>query len=373
MNTTPWTLTLLLLLATARLSAQSSYESNSFEAPRFKLGTLAGVDLWSGQDGWLVTDNGGSPAPVGSIAVQKKVVRSGTMAVTWDAASYKVKKASFAHLRTNKIFNYSGELDVEIDLRMDQIPNKDGTIWGLSSQYAPHPMSTIFYWIVVPSGEIWMLQGTAGVKTHWVKTGVILKRFKWYHARTVVDSKKATLKLYVDGKSVGKAFKPIYFSAAASHAFTAIVLQDPDKGKLHFDNFRVRERKLLPSLTSDLILVPSGRRARIGFRLHPGQLAPKGGYVLLGSLSGRKPGLKLPGGKLLPLNYDAFTTTVLLNLNTQWFQNFAGSFDAQGWARATWDSQTALPGWSKGLTLDFAYLSWPRMDLVSEAWSVQIR
>lgn len=362
----------LALLLTS-VPAQGIYESQSFEPTKFQVGTLAGIDLWSGQDGWLVTDDGGYPPPVQAIQIQAQTVRSGRQAMSWDAQAYKAKGATFAHLRTNKIFNYQGFLDVEMDFRMDQVPNTDTTIWGLNAQYAPSPASSMFYWIVQPDGEVWMLQGQATVRTWWVKTGVRLARRQWYHARTVVDPVADTLELFLDGQPVGSGFKPIYYAAMATHGFTSIVLQDPDRAVLHVDNFRVRGQQKRERLTSDLVEVEAGRTAEVEFRLHPGIAAAHQGYVLIAGATGRSPGVRLPSGEVLPVRFDALSHLVVSQLNGATFRNFAGTLDAAGYATARWETQTPLPSAAKGLTLDFAYVTVPGLDMVSEAWSVQIR
>ncbi|MFH2002212.1 MAG: VCBS repeat-containing protein, partial [Planctomycetota bacterium] len=60
-------------------------------------------------------------------------------------------------------------------------------------------------------------------------------------------------------------------------------------------------------------------------------------YLILGSVSGSSPGFDLPGGEVLPLNWDLFTDILLSLLNTPTCADFMGTLDASGKATATLD------------------------------------
>jgi hypothetical protein len=77
-------------------------------------------------------------------------------------------------------------------------------------------------------------------------------------------------------------------------------------------------------------------------------------YVLFGSMTGTSPGVPLPGGATLPLNWDAFTDIALSLVNTPVFTAFAGQLDGEGRATATLDTLGPAPV-ALGLTLHFAY------------------
>ncbi len=77
-------------------------------------------------------------------------------------------------------------------------------------------------------------------------------------------------------------------------------------------------------------------------------------YVLFGSASGTAPGLPLPGGATLPLNWDLFSDVALSLVNTPVFAAFAGTLDGAGRATATFDTLGPVPV-ATGLTLHFAY------------------
>jgi len=95
-------------------------------------------------------------------------------------------------------------------------------------------------------------------------------------------------------------------------------------------------------------------------------------YVLLGGASGTAPGVTFPSGVTLPLNLDAFTDLVLAQLGTAPFEGFAGTLDATGAARATFDTLGPVPGAAVGLTLHFAYVLTKPIDLASDPVAVAI-
>lgn len=94
-------------------------------------------------------------------------------------------------------------------------------------------------------------------------------------------------------------------------------------------------------------------------------------YILLGSVSGTEPGTPLPGGQaVLPLNWDAFTNTVLALVNTPVFTGFMGTLDGDGYAPASLNLP-AVPG-TAGLVMYFAYALNGPWDFASNAVSVEI-
>jgi len=77
-------------------------------------------------------------------------------------------------------------------------------------------------------------------------------------------------------------------------------------------------------------------------------------YVMFGSVTGTSPGVPLPGGATLPLNWDAFSELALSLVNTPVFAGFAGTLDGAGRATATLDTLGPVPV-ALGVTLHFAY------------------
>jgi gingipain R len=79
-------------------------------------------------------------------------------------------------------------------------------------------------------------------------------------------------------------------------------------------------------------------------------------YLVLASTSGSVPGVLAPGGLLVPLNPDEFTTLVLDLTNTPSFHDFFGTLDGAGVARPVLDTTAFIPLHTKfvGLKLTFA-------------------
>jgi hypothetical protein len=53
-------------------------------------------------------------------------------------------------------------------------------------------------------------------------------------------------------------------------------------------------------------------------------------YIVVGSVSGIAPGLPLPGGWVLPLNYDGYTLFTQTNVNSHNYVNSLGLLDSLG-------------------------------------------
>ncbi len=89
-------------------------------------------------------------------------------------------------------------------------------------------------------------------------------------------------------------------------------------------------------------------------------------YAIFGSVSGTSPGIPLPGGPVLPVNWDVFTRVVLQLANTTFFQNFAGALDGSGRSTATfYVPPGALAGFENQLSFYFAYPLLQPMDFAS--------
>ncbi|MFH2002349.1 MAG: hypothetical protein ABIK28_21940 [Planctomycetota bacterium] len=78
-------------------------------------------------------------------------------------------------------------------------------------------------------------------------------------------------------------------------------------------------------------------------------------YLLLGTFSGTTPGYSLPGGMVLPLNWDVFTDFIVVTLNTPACANFLGYLDADGEASAHLNSMGPVPASVIGNQAHFAY------------------
>lgn len=122
-----------------------------------------------------------------------------------------------------------------------------------------------------------------------------------------------------------------------------------------------------PSLWAKGYSIPTSTGGAINFMLEAGAPNANRPYLLLGSLSGTSPGFALPGGKILPLNWDIFTDVVMALLGTPVFQDFMGILDANGSAQAALNAPGPLDPVLIGLEAHFAYLlgAPPGFDFVS--------
>lgn len=93
-------------------------------------------------------------------------------------------------------------------------------------------------------------------------------------------------------------------------------------------------------------------------------------YLLLGTFSGTAPGYPLPGGLMLPLNWDVFTDFIMATLNSPVSADFLGFLDANGEASANMNSMGALPSSLIGSTAHFAYTLSSPFDFVSNPIAV---
>lgn len=140
---------------------------------------------------------------------------------------------------------------------------------------------------------------------------------------------------------------------------TNAVVESSKTNNLRLVPFTVSARGCAAALSYSDPLVYPPDAARIdplpGGRVHPVVSAPCDAgksYVVVWGGSGTSPGTALPGGPVLPLNYDLFGQIALGNLNGPIFLGFLGTLDAQGLGPATfW-----LPGGvvSGGLQTHFA-------------------
>ena len=78
-------------------------------------------------------------------------------------------------------------------------------------------------------------------------------------------------------------------------------------------------------------------------------------YIVLGTLSGTRPGVPLGGNLTLPLNPDPFTNATVALANSSFLPNTSGVLDATGSATAGFNTLGPIPG-TAGLRLNFAVL-----------------
>jgi hypothetical protein len=138
------------------------------------------------------------------------------------------------------------------------------------------------------------------------------------------------------------------------------------------DDFMIMRCVDAPPLWANAYSIPVSKGAVVDFQLDAGMEYGERNYLLLGSVSGTEPGMTLPGGAVLPLNWDGFTTILLGALGSPMCQGFMGQLDASGRATATLDTLGPVDPTSVGQTLYFAYLLGPEPFFASNAIEVTL-
>jgi len=126
------------------------------------------------------------------------------------------------------------------------------------------------------------------------------------------------------------------------------------------------------SLYADATTLSESTGGIVNFTLNSGSTHAGRTYFMLGSVTGTSPGFPLPGGLVLPLNWDIFTGMVFKLANTPAFEDFYGTLDGSGQATAQLDSFGPLPPGGLGVKLYFAYLQYSPFDFVSNPVAIEI-
>ncbi len=129
-------------------------------------------------------------------------------------------------------------------------------------------------------------------------------------------------------------------------------------------------RNMPGALSPDVNGLSAGAGGTVSFSLDAGTAFAGRQYFLLGSASGTSPGVNLPGGGVLPLNWDGVFTYIRFNYNNAVLQNFRGLLDASGQAAATLSAGAAPL--AVGTILHFAYTTELPYDFQSNAAGVEI-
>jgi hypothetical protein len=123
-------------------------------------------------------------------------------------------------------------------------------------------------------------------------------------------------------------------------------------------------------LTSDKTMVSVFELTEVvNFLLHAGADNHDRPYHILGTMSGTSPGIPLPGGVTLPLNWDSFMEYTLYYYMLPMFIDFTGVLDANGEASAAFDTCGQF-GDYLGETIHFAFILVDAYDYASNAVSV---
>jgi hypothetical protein len=171
------------------------------------------------------------------------------------------------------------------------------------------------------------------------------------------------------GFAVGDYVSP---SSQIHVRFSAQDQPNDDIVEAGLDDFLVQNLDLEPSLWAGAYAFQAAAGCDIPIYLDAGGSYAGRAYRIAGGLSGSIPGTPLPGGIVLPLNWDWLTTYMFSNPGSPLFVNFKGNFDSQGEALAalviTGPGASALAG----STLTFAYALTGSFDFVSNPLSIAI-
>lgn len=128
-----------------------------------------------------------------------------------------------------------------------------------------------------------------------------------------------------------------------------------------------------PSLWSQVRAIAVQEGGFVNFSLTAGAAKAGRWYLIIGGISGIFPGTPLPGGVILPVNMDIFTSSFVFPLlNTPVFANFLSQLDPLGNASAQLNTLGPLPPTAVGLTMYYAYCLNSPFDYVSNHLVVQV-
>ncbi|MHC4942788.1 MAG: hypothetical protein ACYTG7_07180 [Planctomycetota bacterium] len=126
-----------------------------------------------------------------------------------------------------------------------------------------------------------------------------------------------------------------------------------------------------PYLSCDLYTIDALSGGTVNLALDAGSDNADRNYIVLGSITGTKPGTLLPGGMAwLPVEWDFFTDLVFGMLNGPVFSSFLGSLDADGVAKAQLNAPP-VPGFS-GTMMYYAYALNNPFDFASTPIRIEI-
>jgi len=223
---------ILALIFTASLAwevnATTQY-STGFESPDFTPGVFAGENMYSGQDGWLITSDLDHEPNLAAIQVQDRVFYDGEQAVAFDASA---QDFDYGHLRRNIIFDPMPDepiLEIDLDLYITDSANPS-EVWGLDSQSGL--FTRITKWLVWNDNSVRVLSSDG----EWSYADYTFTRNQWHRSKTVVDFNTFSVSLYMDDQLI---WSGATCDQDPEHAFTSIYMGAPGDDTLYFDNFGI--------------------------------------------------------------------------------------------------------------------------------------
>ena len=152
-----------------------------------------------------------------------------------------------------------------------------------------------------------------------------------------------------------------FATPTASMRFRFNAVDNPNNSvtEAGLDAFRVARIIKDAALWADGYDLAASQGGIIGFSLDGGAGLAGRNYLLLGNVTGTAPGFTLPGGTLVPLNWDLFTTFIVSNLGLPVFTGFQGTLDGVGQAQAVMNTYGPVDPALVGFTLNFAFIIAP--------------
>ena len=126
------------------------------------------------------------------------------------------------------------------------------------------------------------------------------------------------------------------------------------------------------SLGANVPTLSVGAGGTVELTIDAGPTHASRGYFLLGTLSGTSPGFPLPGGTILPLNWDPLTRQFYRLANSAYLVNFQGTLNGEGMAEAQMNTFGPLPPSLVGMKMHLAFTLLSPFDFVSNAVEVDL-
>ncbi len=126
---------------------------------------------------------------------------------------------------------------------------------------------------------------------------------------------------------------------------------------------------LAPIMASDN-QISGASGCNIDFSLDAGAAYAGRRYFLMGTTAGTVPGLSLPGGAVLPVNWSNLSSIIYQYYNSKPLTNFRGHLDLSGKATAT--LQVSSTGMPLGTVLHFAFTTEQPYDFQSNPVPVEV-
>ncbi|MFH2000276.1 MAG: SBBP repeat-containing protein [Planctomycetota bacterium] len=152
---------------------------------------------------------------------------------------------------------------------------------------------------------------------------------------------------------LGNAYVVGWTGSSENHNFPVLVGPDlTHNGPLFIPEVFVA-KVATHGLYCDKYSLTAATAGTIDFNLLAGTENASNEYLLAAGISGSSPGVTLPTGLVLPLNWDFVSDLSVLLNNTAYFFDFMGTLDADGSATARFE-WPGIPG-SAGMSLNFAF------------------